>query len=82
MAKDDKAVALMDAILVLTRKSTLPDRDVVYALFSVAAARAVRDQSFEDCVEFEDAAHDFFHTAQNVLEPPHAGHPSTLKVVH
>jgi hypothetical protein len=74
--RDPQALALIAQVLATIQKTELSSKDVVRVLLSVAASKAVHSHSFEDCVEFEDAAHDFYHTAMEVLEPtppPHTG---------
>lgn len=41
--------------------------DVVLALLSVAAGRAVVEQTHENCAAFEDAAHTSYHSALAIL---------------
>lgn len=69
MARDPKMEELIVSVMAAVGQTELSDKNVVRALLSVAAAQAVRGGSFEDCGEFEEMAHDFFHNATEVLEP-------------
>lgn len=82
MPKDAKAQALIAAVLSTIRNSSLPPKDVAFALLSVAAGRAVVDGSFADCEEFESAAHNFFHTALELAEERLVAQPATGRIVH